>query len=306
MLMQTEDLIKLYSSLLETWQFQVNSHWQRSSFFAAFETVAVGACWKLLAGKSSGWSTTLAAFGILLTAIWYLINNKSHSYAEYWLRAVSDMEKRFAANDPQLAYATALLTRPRNSWIRHRYLEKAVPALFLAIWTILFVDGILTTIGLGEMHSPLEIAALITSAASFLAGAAAVWIAKSSLSQARQVAERDQHDWRQRKWFDLYFKADEAYDSLDQFQALYTDASSSNCGTVECQREQHKLMWAMRTVHRMAVVFPKDPVIDALFSATAAFSGPGEATSKARLTALLDAVEGVRKKALIDTSVLAC
>ncbi len=45
------------------------------------------------------------------------------------------------------------------------------------------------------------------SLASLLISVAAVWIAKSSLSQAKQVADRDREDWRQRKWFDLPWTA---------------------------------------------------------------------------------------------------
>jgi hypothetical protein len=42
--MEIRDRLEVYKTLFETWRFEVNSHWQRSSYFAAFETVAVAAC----------------------------------------------------------------------------------------------------------------------------------------------------------------------------------------------------------------------------------------------------------------------
>jgi hypothetical protein len=63
-------------------------------------------------------------------------------------------------------------------------------------------------------------------------------------------------------------------------------------------------MRAMRTVHRIALVFPQDPEVSALLGATAAFKDTGEAASKDRLSKVFDAVEGIRQKALIGTSVL--
>src|SRR5229473_5734568 len=81
-----------------------------------------------------------------------------------------------------------------------------------------------------------ESVSIMIEVISLLAALAAVWVARSSLSQAQRVADRDQRDWRQRKWFDLYFKADEAYDALDRFQVLYPGSSSPGWGTPEWER----------------------------------------------------------------------
>ena len=50
------------------------------------------------------------------------------------------------------------------------------------------------------------VASLIVAITALLVAIGANRIAESSLSQAKQVADRDQRDWRQRKWFDLYFQ----------------------------------------------------------------------------------------------------
>jgi hypothetical protein len=64
--------------------------------------------------------------------------------------------------------------------------------------------------------------------ASLIVAMAATWIARSSLlraedsiHQAKQIADRDLKDWRQTKWFDVYLKANEAYDKLEAFQTQY-------------------------------------------------------------------------------------
>jgi hypothetical protein len=63
-------------------------------------------------------------------------------------------------------------------------------------------------------------------------------------------------------------------------------------------------MFAMRTVNRMAVVFPKNSAIDGLFNSTAVFANPEGALSKDRLKQLLNAVEEIRQNALVDPTVL--
>ena len=137
--------------------------------------------------------------------------------------------------------------------------------------------------------------------ASFLTSVAAIFIAWSSLSQAEQVADRDRRDWRQRKWFDLYFKANEVYDSLDRFQTLY-DATTP-C-TTEYRKDWNDLMFLIREVQSMAVVFPKNSVIEEILSCTAVFKDRAEALSKCRLKKVFNAVDGIRLKALVDPTVL--
>ena len=78
-----------------------------------------------------------------------------------------------------------------------------------------------------------NVASLAVAIASLIASVAAARVANSSLTQARQVAVRDEREWKQRKWFDLYFKASEAYDFLEYFQQNYSSAASPSWGTDE-------------------------------------------------------------------------
>jgi len=146
-----------------------------------------------------------------------------------------------------------------------------------------------------------ESVSLFVAVASFLTSVAAVWIGKSSLSQAKQVAERDRKDWQQRKWFDLYFQASETYHSLEHFQTLYDTGSES---TAECVMGRNELMFLFRKMYAIAVVFPRNSVIDALASCADGLERPEEVFSRARLQKMFDAVEGLRQKALVNATVL--
>ena len=63
-------------------------------------------------------------------------------------------------------------------------------------------------------------------------------------------------------------------------------------------------MFLFRELHAMAVVFPKNASIDELLAATATFKNSQEAFSKDRLAKILNAMEGIRQKALIEPIVL--
>ena len=71
----------------------------------------------------------------------------------------------------------------------------------------------------------------------------------------------------------------------------------------EQQRDHSQLMHSVREAHTMPVVFPKNVATDALFASTQ-FSNPNDAFSKERLKALLDALELLRQRALVNKSVL--
>jgi hypothetical protein len=81
-----------YELTFETWRFQVDSYWQRSSYFAAFETAALAGVWEVLVSRH--WYTALvfSILGMALTRAWFLNNRKMHSYVRYWWEALGKME----------------------------------------------------------------------------------------------------------------------------------------------------------------------------------------------------------------------
>lgn len=129
----------------------------------------------------------------------------------------------------------------------------------------------------------------------------ALWVARSSLLLAEQVAEQEQKDWKQRKWSDLYLQASEFYDHLERYQTLY---QHRRMVTTQDQEDWNELMFLIRRAHSMATVFPKTPAIDELFAATAVFKDSHQAFSKDRLEKVFDAVQNLREKALVHPSVL--
>src|SRR5713226_5940951 len=63
--------------------------------------------------------------------------------------------------------------------------------------------------------------ATIVSIVSLNLSKASVSIAQRSLDFAKEVAAREHGDWAQRKWFDLYLKAERFTTSLEHLQTLY-------------------------------------------------------------------------------------
>ena len=143
-----------------------------------------------------------------------------------------------------------------------------------------------------------ESVSVVVAVASLVLSVIATLVAKSSLSQARRVADRDQRDWRQRKWADMYLKADETYDALDRFHVL-----SDSWDTEEQEREWNDLMRLIRGAHAMGVVFPQNPAVGAFLSATAVFKDE-KTVSDNRLSKVLDAVEQIRQRALLPATIL--
>jgi hypothetical protein len=152
----------------------------------------------------------------------------------------------------------------------------------------------------------ISIVSLIVSIAALFAAFASVRIAGNSLRQANLAADRERQDWRQSKWFDLYLEANKAYDFFDYFQSKYRGKdNSTTMGLMQdFAAEWNHLMALMRRTHAMAAVFPKNPVINGLFSSTAVFESPSEALLPERLLKMLNAVQNLREKAFLAHDVL--
>lgn len=93
-----------------------------------------------------------------------------------------------------------------------------------------------------------------------------------------------------------------AYDSLDRFQTLAK--SLGGVSPTELQAALDDEVIQVRKVQGLALVFPKCPPVDALFSATSGMKTERDARGEERLEALLEACEEVRAKALVSPDVL--
>src|SRR5579871_209758 len=130
-----KDLGESYKQALDTWRFQVNSYWQRSSYFAAFETVAMAGYWKLIADVSVP-RCVAVAFGILgiaLTIVWWLSNRKTHEYVDHWWRSLIELEAKLGLQSGGTDFATRIEGKEKSG-PRYRNLVQAVPVLFFVAW----------------------------------------------------------------------------------------------------------------------------------------------------------------------------
>ena len=72
----------VYSTIVKTWRSQVDSSWQRSAYFAAFEIAAIGGCWFVISRTDifQVFAGVLFAVGGALTVIWLLSTHKMWGY----------------------------------------------------------------------------------------------------------------------------------------------------------------------------------------------------------------------------------
>jgi len=130
----------------------------------------------------------------------------------------------------------------------------------------------------------------------------ALVVAIVSLFVARKTLKDAEEFWKQQKWFDLYAKADEAYDTLDRYCTTYRGLNRPEI-LVSHADDWNDLMFLMRRAHSMAMVFPKHPAIDKLVKATS-FNRPEDAFEEGRLNLFSEAVGDMREMAVLDPSIL--
>jgi len=139
---EADKLLKVYEQIFHTWRSQVDSYWQRSNYFAAFESAAVAGCWHILNTEHrQPWAgCTMSVLGIALTAVWLYNNHKTHGYVRYWWEKLADIEKEADLK----SYRADFVTQQKGGGlIPYSYLLQAVPVIFLAAWLVLFVWSLL-------------------------------------------------------------------------------------------------------------------------------------------------------------------
>src|ERR1017187_4444212 len=98
-------------TLFETWRSQVDSYWQRSNYFAAFETAAIAASWYLVSKSDElnvGAGLVLSMLGIWLTVAWHQSNEKTHTYVRHWWDSIIRIEGRLGLTPSSLDFARQL------------------------------------------------------------------------------------------------------------------------------------------------------------------------------------------------------
>lgn len=137
-----------YKLLFENWRFQVKSNWERSSYFAVFETAALAGAGKVLSNHC--WlvpGIVFSALGVCLTLIWTASNHRSGQYTEYWWNALDTLEKQCPHKELKLVsnykeHCDAF-TPPIKKFppLRYSLLMQFVPTLFIIAWLVLVLHG---------------------------------------------------------------------------------------------------------------------------------------------------------------------
>jgi hypothetical protein len=143
-----ETLLRVYEQLFATWRSQVDSYWQRSNYFAAFETAAIAGCWYVLSGKDGKpWAgCTLSLLGIGLTIVWFCNNYKTHRYISYWWEKLAKAEEKAGLTRRSVDFVTQ---QKGGGFPRYHYLPQAVSAIFLIAWLVLFIWSLLLSCAKG-------------------------------------------------------------------------------------------------------------------------------------------------------------
>jgi hypothetical protein len=153
------ELLDLYKMTFETWRSQVDSYWQRSNYFALFETAAIGGGWYLVSGARALEILSGVGFsilGICLTVVWYRNNTKTHAYVRHWWDALRTIEERLnlSPND----FATQLENKQENQHKnekgekQYRVLIQRVPILFGIGWMALLLVAVIRVLFHAHRH----------------------------------------------------------------------------------------------------------------------------------------------------------
>jgi len=154
----------------------------------------------------------------------------------------------------------------------------------------------------------LSIASLFVAIVSFVASLVSAAIANWSRKDAKRIADRAHDEWAQQKWFDLYFSTNSAYDAMEKLQAdciVQNGRLISIRGGGNYPDRANDVIRLFREIQAMAMVFPQCTAINRLCAATSGFvDDQKEMLNNQRLKNLMDAMNDIREKALVNASVL--
>ncbi len=139
------ELMEVYKTIFDTWRSQVDSSWQRSSYFAAFEIAAIGGCWLLVSGDrrlpiEAGIGFSVGGF--LLTVIWAVSTSKMHEYVRHWWDSIQKIEAALALSPHDYAEQLEFKREQARSILPYKLLVVSIPFVFSLVWVALFVIAV--------------------------------------------------------------------------------------------------------------------------------------------------------------------
>jgi len=131
-----------FQSALETWRFEVESYWTRTSYFAVFETAALGGQWLIF---KDYWYTSLALSiaGMSLTVLWFTNNSRMHEYVDQWWRRAGEIEAHFGIPEGRTLIHDFELRKTITHRIPYHAIDRyLVPGIFFAGWSWMLGWGV--------------------------------------------------------------------------------------------------------------------------------------------------------------------
>ena len=123
----------------ETWKFQIDAFWTRTSYFALFELAFGAGLWKVFDSCHRFTSAGMALGAILVTCIWMINNARLHEYILYYSDRVKHFEDADGIRTQDTIFSRFESNRkkcPPGSY--HIYIQ-IVPLIFLVGWFYMLV-----------------------------------------------------------------------------------------------------------------------------------------------------------------------
>ena len=128
-----------FGSALQTWRFEVDSHWTRTNYFSIFQAGAFVALWTLMLNAYLKSSVFLCVLGIGLTMTWLINDVRMHAYIRAWWRRAGDIEREFeVCENRQLVRHFKERLKTGFPAVKYRYVSRTVPIIFLLAWVWMF------------------------------------------------------------------------------------------------------------------------------------------------------------------------
>jgi hypothetical protein len=131
--------LEVYKTIFETWRYEVDSYWQRNSYFAAFETGALAGCWYVVEHGYHGSGLAFALAGLASTIVWWVTSIAVHRYIEYWWESVQKVEQKLALENDGFDFATK---HTGSRGLHASTLVLIIPILFAGSWLVILLFAI--------------------------------------------------------------------------------------------------------------------------------------------------------------------
>lgn len=136
--MPTDELsLEVYKNIFETWRSQVDSYWERSNYFAAFETALIAGCWYIVEHPHRRSALAFSFLGLVSAVIWLYTIIAMHSYIDYWRESILIAESKLELKQRELDF---MAKHPGSClWPRPSTLVATIPILFILAWLVMLI-----------------------------------------------------------------------------------------------------------------------------------------------------------------------